>query len=186
VENPLAHAHALAAVGTALLLSATTGCQSSSAPLPPPVGAVTSVYSDFKPEEEFERLGFLVDAEGEGGHISPTEQYGWRPIQGSVTLPPGTTGCENVSAAICNAIRTAAGRSWVDDSDLDRAHERGRPFYGLIRYTKDGKRGYVHVWLFPNFAETRIFYAILLREEASCLDSPRIPRSYALMSGIGN
>jgi hypothetical protein len=185
VKSSLACAQNLAIIGAALLLGHAAGCQNSTVTPPQPIAAVSSVYSDFKPEEEFERLGFLVEPEGEGGHLNTVEQSGWRPIQGSVTLPPGTSGCENVLIAIRQMLRTAAGRDWVDDSDLDRAHERGRPCYGLIRYTKDGKRGFVYVWLFPNWSETRIYYAILLREEASCRDF-RAAISWCDISSEGN
>jgi hypothetical protein len=37
----------------------------------------------------------------------------------------------------------------------------------MLRYVYQGMRGQVYVWLFPDQSETRINYAILLREESA-------------------
>lgn len=153
-------------------LACLAGCQDRSTPAAPTGPAVSSVYLDFKPETAFRGLGFDVKESAGDGHINPTEQYGWRPIQGSLTLPEGTTGCEVVALGIRQALNAAVGRLGCDDPDARRPRAPGSPLCGMIRYKCQGQRGYVHFWLFPDATETHVDYAILLREERS----PNIPR----------
>ena len=141
-------------------------------------GTFSKVFSRFDPEAEFARLGFLVDADTEGGRLSARYLYGWKPKQGSVQLPAGATGCETVAAAIRRSLDRVLDAECVDELNGPRQRRRGQPLYGMLRYETDGMHGQIYVWLFPDESETRINYAILLREELSRGDSSRTAASF--------
>jgi hypothetical protein len=152
----------------ALLLLCLAGCHPGAAS-PGDAGAsgtFSEVYSRFDPANEFLRLGFKVDSDVEGGGISPRELYGWKPIQGSLELPSGLAGCEAVAQAIRRSLDRALGADCDDELNRQRERHPGQPLYGMLRYVKEGMRGHVYVWLFPDQTETKINYAILLREES--------------------
>jgi hypothetical protein len=115
----------------------------------------------------------MVDPDTQGGRVSPRELYGWRPLQGSLQLPSVTTGCEVVASAIRRALDRALMGDSVDELNQSHDRERGRPLYGMLRYESQGMRGQIYVWLFADRAETKINYAILLREEVMCDRSRR-------------
>jgi hypothetical protein len=140
-----------------------SGCRDTTPTGETPV-AVSDAYSEFDPEAEFMRRGYLIEPTSVGGRISPEEKYGWRPRLGSLILPPKTDGCEAIALAVRDELNRAIGRPCDDDLELDRPRPRGTPYYGMLRYVHQGRRGYVHIWLFPDESETRIQYAILLRE----------------------
>jgi hypothetical protein len=87
-------------------------------------------------------------------------------MQGSVTLPEGMSGCEVVALPIRRALNGALGESCRAELSQMGGRRPGEPLCGMIRYWREGMRGYVHFWLFPDAVETRINYAILLREQA--------------------
>jgi hypothetical protein len=149
------------------LVCCLVGCGSDSSPIGFSAPAVSSVYTDFKPEDAFRRRGFRVESAASGGRVSPREMYGWRPWQGSLTLPEGTHGCEVAADAIRDELGEALGHMYSDELGLERNRAPGTPMYGMLRYVYQGMRGDVHVWLFPDDAETQINYAILLSEERS-------------------
>lgn len=133
--------------------------------------AVSDAYLQFDPEAALARQGFLVESACAGGRISPEEKYGWRPRLGSLTLPPKTEGCEAVALAVRDELNRALGQPCDDDLELDRPRPRGTPYYGMLRYIHQGRRGYVHLWLFPDESETHFQYAILIREDRLPLHS---------------
>src|SRR5262245_6314912 len=61
------------------LLFAIVGCGNNPTPGIGSKPAVSSIYTDFHPEDEFRRQGFQVDAAAGGGRTSAAEKYGWRP-----------------------------------------------------------------------------------------------------------
>jgi hypothetical protein len=127
--------------------------------------AVSPVYTEFDPEQEFERLGIRVDREVTGGRISPREAYGWRPIQGTLRLPPDKSGCRLVVECIRRSLEQTLESPCTDELSLSHERSPGRPVYGMLRYVKQGMRGCVYVWLFPDASELTISYAILLHED---------------------
>ena len=122
---------------------------------------------------EFVQLGCTINAETMGGRISPAERYGWRPFQGSLQLPGDRAGCEIVAAAIRRALDLALGADCIDELNEPLQRQRGQLLYGMLTYESNGMRGHILVWLFPNEAETRISFAILLHEELLAHTSPR-------------
>jgi hypothetical protein len=141
-------------------------------------GTFSEVYSRFDPAAEFVRLGFKVEADTEGGRISTREMYGWKPIQGSLQLPADATGCEAVAAAIRRSLDRVLDADCIDELNEPRQRQRGQPLYGVLRYDREGMRGHIYVWLFPNESETKINYAILLREELLSGTSRRFAASF--------
>jgi hypothetical protein len=127
----------------------------------------SEVYSRFDPVAEFDRLGCTVRDDAATGAISPDDLYGWKSKQGSLELPDSVAGCEAVAAAIRRSLEQAPGVESIDDFYHSRNRPRGEPFHMVIRYTADGMHGHIYVWLFPDAAETRISFAILLHEARS-------------------
>jgi hypothetical protein len=161
-----------------LVWACLAGCQDGPALTAGVRGTFSEVYSHFDPEAEFARLGFMVDADSEGGHLSVRYQYGWKPKQGSLQLPAGTTGCVAVAAAIRRSLDRVLDANCIDELNGRPERPRGKPLFGLLRYETDGMRGHIYVWLFPNESETRINYAILLSEELSRGCSSRTTASF--------
>ncbi len=137
-----------------------TGCD-----LPPAPGTLSDVYTDFDPQGQFAARGFSVEQSTGPNRLSPTEVYGWKPIQGLVELPRNSSGCELVAEAVRDALLQVADGPCLDELKQLPERRRGVPFYGMLRYSAGGMRGLVYVWLFPDETETRINYAILLHEE---------------------
>jgi hypothetical protein len=152
-------------LGLIFLFPCVIGCEEVLPPTSVADCEFSHVYSHFKPHEEFARLKFDVDAETDGGRISPRERYGWRPYQGSLVLPQGTAGCNAAALAIRQGLERTLGSRCVDELNLNRQRARGRPFYGMLRYLQGQMRGCIYIWLFPNKSETTMHYAILLHEE---------------------
>jgi hypothetical protein len=155
---------ATCAVALACLVSL-PGCQEGVAPSAYSQSGISTAYTEFKPEEEFRRRRFEVDSASVGGRTSQREVYGWKPWQGSVVMPADTQGCDEVACAIRDALNRAVGHMSLDELNLAGDRAPGKPLYGMLRYVYQGMRGHVYVWLFPDESETRINYAILLREE---------------------
>jgi hypothetical protein len=155
---------AVCAVALACLASV-SGCQEGASPNVFSPLSVSSAYTDFKPEEEFRRRGFEIDPMPIGGRSSHREVYGWKPWQGSIVMPANAQGCTEVATAIRDALNRAVGHMSLDELNLDQKRSPGKPLYGMLRYVYQGMRGHVYVWLFPDQSETRIHYAILLRED---------------------
>lgn len=133
--------------------------------LPPAPGTLSAAFIKFDPHRQFAAHGFNVEQTTGPGRVSPKKVYGWRPFQGSIVLPPNSSGCELVVQAVRDALLQVVDGPCRDDLIQSPDRRPGQPFYGMFRYSEGGVRGLVYVWLFPDETETRINYAILLHEE---------------------
>jgi hypothetical protein len=165
VESLRVRGYRAACASTLACLANLPGCQDGAVPSTFSPPGISSAYSDFKPEDEFRRRGFKVDPMSAGGRTSQREVYGWRPWQGSIQMPADSQGCNDVAVAIRDALNRAVGHMNCDELHVEHKRNPGQPLYGMLRYVYQGMRGQVYVWLFPDQSETRINYAILLREE---------------------
>ena len=180
VKSLVAATTCIERLGTLVLVPCLAGCQYEAKLASEYGGTVSSTYTAFNPQEEFARLGFAVDAEVDGGRVSPREVFGWKPHQGTVELPRGEAGCQLVAQAVRRALDRAVDAPCIDEMNLERKRIRGRPFYGMLRYVNQNMRGHVYIWLFPNESETKISYAILLHEELSSRASQQTASSMHL------
>jgi hypothetical protein len=149
-------------LGLLVILLNLSGCQQHS---PTSGGTLSEVYSQFDPEAEFAKLGFQVEPDTVGGALSPGELYGWRPFQGTLRISTGDSSCEGVAEAIRRSLEHVLHTECLDQLTQPPQRQPGKLLYGVLRYDSEGKRGHVYVWLFPDQSETKINYAILLREE---------------------
>ncbi len=133
-------------------------------------GTLSNVYARFDPVGEFARLGCTVNEAPPEGAISATELYGWRAMQGSLELPGGAAGCDDLAAAIRSSLDQLVHAESLDDFLPLHHRQPGQLLQGVFRYTTDGMLGHVYFWLFPDPSETRINYAILLHE-GRCSDA---------------
>lgn len=152
-------------LGCLAVLGCVAGCQDSFDSTAGGRGTFSEVYSRFDPIAEFARLGCTVSEDAATGAISPAELYGWKSTQGSLQLPDNIGGCEAVAAAIRSSLDEVPSVECIDDFLRSRDRQRGQSFHGVLRYAADGMHGHIYVWLFPDASETRINFAILLREE---------------------
>ena len=165
-------------LGWLAVLGCVTGCRDSFVSTAGGRSTFSEVYSQFDPIAEFARLGCAVNEDAATGAISPTELYGWKSKQGSLELPDNVAGCEAVAAAIRSSLEQVPSVESIDDFHDLRDRQRGQPLHGVLRYAADGMRGHIYVWLFPNSSETRINFAILLREERCSGRSSRTAASF--------
>ncbi len=142
--------------------------------LPPAPDTLSAAFIKFNPHGQFAAHGFRVEQTTGPGRASPMEICGWRPFQGSIVLPPNSSGCELVAQAVRDALLQVVDGPCRDELEQSPDRRRGQPFYGMFRYSEGGMRGLVYVWLFPDETETRINYAILLHEERPANEVPSI------------
>ncbi len=136
------------------------GCDIPTAP-----ETLSNAFIKFDPRGEFAAHGFHVEQTKGPGLVSPKNVYGWRPFQGSIVLPPNSTGCELVAQAVHDALdQVVHGDCEFNKVESSDRHS-GQPFFATFRYSEGGVQGLVYVWLFPDDTETRINYAILQHEE---------------------
>jgi hypothetical protein len=165
-------------LGCVAVLGYVAGCQDSFTASAGDRGTFSDVYSQFDPIAEFARLGCTVSEDAATGAISPAEMYGWKSTQGSLELPENIAGCEAIAAAIRSSLDQVPNVERVDDFPPSRDRRWGQPLHRVLRYVADGMHGHIYVWLFPNASETRINFAILLREERHSGSSSRTAASF--------
>jgi hypothetical protein len=165
-------------LGCLTVLGCIAGCQDTFVSSAGGRSTFSEVYSQFDPIAEFARLGCKVSEDAATGAISPAEMYGWKSRQGSLELPENIAGCEAIAAAIRSSLNQVPSVERVDDFPPSRDRQRGQPLHVVLRYVADGMRGHIYVWLFPNESETRINFAILLREERHSGSSSRTAASF--------
>ena len=136
------------------------GCDQSPVP-----ETLSDAFIKFDPDGEFAARGFLVEPTKRPGTVSPRDVYGWRPFQGSIVLPPDSSGCESVAEAVHDALDRVVAVRYRSQIVQSPDRRSGQPLFATYRYSDGGMRGFVHVWLFPDETETQISYAILLHEE---------------------
>jgi hypothetical protein len=165
VETPTACRQFCALHVVIALVTSIAGCNGDTSLISHGPRTFSDVYARFDPEAEFERLGFKVDADPEGGAISPRWMYGWRQFQGSLELPNGRAGCDPVATAIRQSLESTAVDGGVDE--LNRSHPAmpTQRLHEILRYESQGMTGHVYIWLFADKSATKIDYAILLCEE---------------------
>ena len=133
---------------------------------------LSPAFIKFDPHVQFTARGFTVEQTKIPGLAGHRASFGWRPFQGSIVLPENSSGCESVAQAVHDALVQAVEGPCHDEIMQPPDRPSGKPFYRMIHYSKDGMRGLVHVWLFPNTTETQIYYAILLHEVAPTSEIP--------------
>jgi hypothetical protein len=137
-----------------------TGCDAD--PIRP---TLSNAFAKFNPQRRFIAVGCDVEHGPSEGRVNSREVYGWRPFQGTIELPADAGGCDFVVKAVRDALLEVAPGPCQDELTLMDNRGAGQPMYGVLRYASEGTRGVVYVWLFPDKAEKRINYAILLHEE---------------------
>jgi hypothetical protein len=164
VETPIECRQFRALLLALVFVGSIAGCEREASLFSDRPRTFSDVYSRFDPEGEFQRRGFKVDADPEGGTISPRWMYGWRQFQGSLELPDGQAGCELVAVAIRKSLERAVG-----DGVYERIHSHpaapNQPLHEILHYESQRMTGHVYIWLFADKSATKIDYAILLREE---------------------
>lgn len=126
---------------------------------------LSPAFIKFDPTSQFTARGFTIEQSKIPGLAGHQATFGWRPFQGSIVLPENSSGCESVAEAVHDALVQAVEGPCRDEIMESPDRRPGQPLYRMICYSRDGMRGLVHVWLFPNSEETQVHYAILLHEE---------------------
>jgi hypothetical protein len=127
------------------------GCDLPNAP-----GTLSSAFIKFDPQSQFAAHGFIVKQTKVQGLVGQQASFGWRPFQGSIVVPQNSSGCESVARAVHDALVQVVDGPCHDEAIQSPGRRGGQPFFAAFRYSENGVRGFVHVWLFPDETETRI------------------------------